>query len=186
MTKNKNEVRYHHVDGSEYDEAILQRQLCSMLQIALNDGCCMKHAKKDLIKYLARQIKGYRQAKPRKEEGWLEADNADSGSHVEIAIHLFGLPDFELDDYELTGPDIRDYATASREWLTTVAEAVDKLLGDGWTVRVVKSNVEARHPEVRTCKEAVERLGHLQIEEAIMLDIDIAEFSAERERLSPV
>lgn len=116
----------------------------------------------------------------------MEADNADPGSYVEIAIHLFGLPDYELDDYELSGSGIRKYATTNSEWLGTVADAVDKLIGGGWTVQIVKSNVEARHPEVRTCQEAAERLGLLQIDEDILIDIDIAEFSADGERISPV
>lgn len=106
--------------------------------------------------------------------------------HIEIAIHLFGLPEFELDDYELTGQGIREYAADHSEWLATVGDAVDKLIADGWAVKVVKSNVEARHPEVRTCKDAVERLGRLQIDETIMQDIDIGKWSAEGERLSPV
>ena len=63
---------------------------------------------------------------------------------------------------------------------------MDKLIADGWTLQVVKSNVEARHPDVRSCEEAQERLGRLQIDETIMLDIDIAEFSAAGERVWPI
>lgn len=118
--------------------------------------------------------------------GNLDECVCDEVGHIEIAIHLFGLPDFELEDYELTGQGIGGYAADKSGWLAMVGDAVDKLIADGWAVKFVKSNVEARHPEVRTCKEAVDRLGRLHIDEAIMQDIDIAEWSADGERLSPV
>jgi hypothetical protein len=51
-------------------------------------------------------------------------------------------------------------------------------------VKVVANNLEARHPEVRTYEEAVARLKHLDIEEDAITDI--AEWSNEGERLTPV
>ena len=61
---------------------------------------------------------------------------------------------------------------------------VDKLRGDGWTVKVVANNLEARHPDVRTYADAVARLKRLDIEEDAITDI--AEWSDEGKRLSPV
>jgi hypothetical protein len=153
-----------------------------MLQIAMSEGQCMDHAKERLVKYLADQIHGYRQAEPaKKDNGCLEGDSADPGSYVDIAIHLFSSPEFELDDYELTGQGIREYAIASRAWLETVAEAVDKLIADGWNLQVVQNNIDARHPEVLTCEEAAGRLRRLGVEDVV---IDIAEWSADGERLT--
>lgn len=83
MAANKDDCRNHQVDGSEYEEVILQRQLCSMLQMALNEGYCMDHAKESLIKHLTDQIWGYRQAKPTNQAGNL--DNGPDPS-VDVAI----------------------------------------------------------------------------------------------------
>jgi hypothetical protein len=69
--------RHHQVDGSEYDETLLQEQLCAMLQIAMNDGLCMDHAKERLIKHLADLIEGYRQEEPLSQTGCLD-DGSDS------------------------------------------------------------------------------------------------------------
>ena len=101
---------------------------------------------------------------------------------ISIAIYLFGPPEVELDAYDLDGQGIREFAADKNAWFSTVADAVDKLIGDGWTLKVVKNNIDARHPEVRTCDDAVNRLRRLQIEDVV---IDIAEWSADGERLSP-
>jgi hypothetical protein len=113
---------------------------------------------------------------------WRLATGDCSSSYVDIAIHLFFLPEFELDNCELTGEDIRQYAADIGERLATVADAVDKLVGDGWTLRVVENNIEAQHPEVCTCDDAVNRLRRLQIEDVVT---DITEWSAEGDRLTP-
>lgn len=105
--------------------------------------------------------------------------NTESGNTVEVAIYLFGSPEVELDDYERTGQGIREFAAANSGWLGSVADAVDKLIGDGWAVQVVESNIVARHSEVHTCQDAVTRLSGLRIDETIMIDIDISEVSAD-------
>ena len=102
-------------------------------------------------------------------------------NYTNIAIHLFGPPEFELDDYELDGQGIREFAADKSAWLGTVADTVDKLIGDGWTVKVVKNSIVARHPEVRTFEDAVNRLRRLQIEDDVT---DVAEWSADGERLT--
>ena len=105
--------------------------------------------------------------------------------YVDIAICLFFPPDVELDEYDLTGAGIRRYAADLRQRLRGVGAVVDKLRSDGWTVKVVANNLEARHPEVRTYEEAVARLNRLQLEEGRDVT-DIAEWSDEGERLTPV
>ena len=102
--------------------------------------------------------------------------------YVDIAIHLFGLPEFELQSYDLTGPGIRDFAADMGQRLGAVAGIVEKLLDDGWSVKIARSNLEARHPEVNSYAEAVRRLKRLNIEEDVT---DIAEWSDAGERLTP-
>jgi hypothetical protein len=131
-----------------------------------------------------------RDARKRLVETWQEACgpdiklglSRDDAGYVDVAIHLFGTPEFELQDYELTGQGIREYAAHNSGWLAQVAEAVDKLFDDGWTLQVVKNSIEARHPDVRTCDDATSRLRLLGIEETV---IDVAEWSADGERLTP-
>jgi hypothetical protein len=96
--------------------------------------------------------------------------------YVDIAIHLFFLPDIELEDYDLTGAGLRRYAADLGERLRDIGAVVDTLRGDGWAVKVVASNLEARHPEVRSHEEALARLKRLDIEDAIT---DIAGWSDE-------
>lgn len=103
-------------------------------------------------------------------------------TYTDIAIFMFGTPEYELQDYDLNGKGIRECAADKSAWLATVADAVDTLIGDGWTLKVVKNNIEARHPEVHTCEDAVNRLHRLQIEDVVS---DVAEWSAEGERLTP-
>jgi hypothetical protein len=105
--------------------------------------------------------------------------------YVDVAIHLFFLPDIELDEYELTSAGLRRYAADLGQRLRDVGAVVDKLRGDGWTVKVVANNLEARHPQVGSYAEAVERLRRLDIEEDRDVT-DVAEWSDERERLWPV
>ena len=105
------------------------------------------------------------------------------GSYVDIAIHLFDTAELELDDYNLDGQGIRQFIAGKGEWLLAVAGVADKLINDGWTLLLVRDSIEARHSEVRTCEEAARRLRRLQIEEEMV--IDIAMWSANRERLSP-
>ena len=78
--------------------------------------------------------------------------------YVDIAICLFFLPEVELDEYDLTGAGLREYAADLAERLSNVGAVVDKLRGDGWAVKIVRNNLELRHPEVNTYAEAVERL----------------------------
>jgi hypothetical protein len=59
-----------------------------------------------------------------------------------------------------------------------------KLHGDGWVVKVVAKNLEARHSEVRTYAEVVDRLHRLHIEEDATCDI--AEWNNDGKRLWPV
>lgn len=103
--------------------------------------------------------------------------------YVDIAIHLFGLPEFEIQSYDLTGSGIREFAADLRQRLGAVADVVEKLRNDGWTVKVVASNLEARHAEVSTHAQAVTRLNRLHIEEEDVTDI--AEWSDVGERLTP-
>ena len=103
--------------------------------------------------------------------------------YVDIAICLFFPPDVELDEYDLTGAGIRRYAADLRQRLRGVGAVVDKLRSDGWTVKVVANNLEARHPEVRTYEEAVSRLNRLDIEEDAITDI--AEWSQDGKQLWP-
>ena len=58
------------------------------------------------------------------------------------------------------------------------------LHGDGWAVKVVANNLEARHSEVEAYAEVVGRLKRLNIEEDAITDI--AEWSDQGERLTPV
>src|SRR5262245_28005459 len=104
--------------------------------------------------------------------------------YVDIAIGLFFLPDVELEEYDLTGAGLREYAADMAERLSNVGAVVDKLWCDGWAVKVVANNLEARHPEVSTYAEAVERLKRLGIEEDAITDI--AGWSDEGKRLWPV
>jgi hypothetical protein len=103
--------------------------------------------------------------------------------YVDIAIHLFGLPEFELQDCDLTGAGLQEYAADLGQRLAAVGDVVEKLRDDGWTVKVVHSNLEARHSEVNTCAEAGHRLKRLNIEEEDVTDI--AEWSDLGERLTP-
>jgi hypothetical protein len=105
--------------------------------------------------------------------------------YVDIAIHLFFLPDIELEDYDLTAGGVREFADDLAGWLGLVADVVDKLLDDGWSVMVVRNNLEARHPEVGSYAEALERLRRLQIEEDRDVT-DIAEWRDDGKRLWPV
>lgn len=105
--------------------------------------------------------------------------------YVDLAIHLFFLPDIELEDYELTAEGIREFAADMGHRIGAVVDVVEKLLDDGWSVKVVANNLEARHPEVTTHAEAVARLKRLQIEEDRDVT-DIAEWSDEGKRLWPV
>ncbi len=102
--------------------------------------------------------------------------------YVDIAICLFFLPEVELQEYELTGAGLRRYATDLDQRLRDVGAVVDRLRGDGWTVKVVASNLEARHPEVRSYEEALARLNRLQLEEGRDVT-DIAGWSDEGKRL---
>ncbi len=105
--------------------------------------------------------------------------------YVDIAIHLFFLPDIELDEYQLTGAGLREFAADLGHRIGAVADVVEKLRDDGWAVKVVANNLEARHPEVTTHAEAVARLQRLQIEEDRDVT-DIAEWSDDGKRLWPV
>lgn len=104
--------------------------------------------------------------------------------YVDIAICLFFLPEIELQEYDLTGAGIREFAADLDQRLGAVADVVEKLLDDGWSVEIVRNNLEARHPEVNTCAEAVHRLKRLNIEEEEDVT-DIAEWSDQGERLTP-
>jgi hypothetical protein len=105
--------------------------------------------------------------------------------YVDIAIWLFFSPEIELEDYDLTGAGLREYAADLTERLSNVGAVVDKLLDDGWSVKIVRNNLEARHPQVKTYAEAVERLRRLEIEEDRDVT-DIAEWSDDGKRLWPV
>jgi hypothetical protein len=104
--------------------------------------------------------------------------------YVDIAIHLFFLPDIEHQEYQPTGAGLRRYASLLCKHLGSIGAVVDKLRGDGWAVKVVRNNLEARHPQVKTYAEAVARLNRLQIEEDSVTDI--AEWSDDGKRLWPV
>ena len=104
--------------------------------------------------------------------------------YVDIAICLFFLPEIELQEYDLTGAGLRRYAADLRHRLGAVGAVVDKLRGDGWVVKIVRNNLEARHPQVQTYAEAVARLNRLQLEEGRDVT-DIAEWSDAGERLTP-
>ena len=80
---------------------------------------------------------------------------------------------------------LRDFAANMGQRLRDAGAVVDKLHSDGWAVKVVANNLEARHPEVRTYEEAVARLNRLQLEEGRDVT-DIAEWSDEGKRLWPV
>ena len=105
--------------------------------------------------------------------------------YVDIAICLFFLPEVELQEYDLTGAGLRRYAADLDQRLRDVGAVVDKLRGDGWAVNVVANNLEARHPQVKTYAEAVERLRRLDLEQDRDVT-DIAEWSDDRNRLWPV
>jgi hypothetical protein len=47
--------------------------------------------------------------------------------YVDLAIHLFFPPDIELDEDELTGAGLREYAADLAERLSNVGAVVDKL-----------------------------------------------------------
>ena len=101
--------------------------------------------------------------------------------YVDIAICLFFLPEIELQEYDLTGAGLRRYAADLDQRLRGIGAVVDTLRGDGWTLKVVASNLEARHPEVRSHEEALARLKRLDIEEDAITDI--AGWSDEGKRL---
>jgi hypothetical protein len=103
--------------------------------------------------------------------------------YVDIAIHLFSRPDVELQEYRATGSGLRAYAADLGQRLGAVADLVDKLRKDGWSVLVRASNIEAWNLEVTTRAEAVARLKRLQIEEGAITDI--AEWSVQGKRLNP-
>ena len=102
---------------------------------------------------------------------------------VDIAIHLFAIPEFELQEYDLTGDGIREFAAKQTSYLGGVADTVDKLLADGWAVNIAQSHLKAQHPHVTSYAEAVERLRRLHIEEGAVEDV--AEWSDAGERLTP-
>jgi hypothetical protein len=102
---------------------------------------------------------------------------------VDLAIHLFDLPEVALQDYDLTGGGIREFAADQAGYLGRVADRVDKLLADGWAVKIAHSHLEAQHPHVTSYAEAVERLRRLHIEEEAVTDI--AAWSDAGERLTP-
>lgn len=92
---------------------------------------------------------------------------------MEISIHLFGSPEYELHGYDLTGKGFRRCAAANIGWLALVASTVDKLIRGGWTIRVARSNLLVRHPEVFTFEQAKQRFQLLHVEKAVR---DVAVF----------
>jgi hypothetical protein len=102
---------------------------------------------------------------------------------VDIAIHLIGLPEVELADYDLTPEGIRECAADLSQRLGAVADTVERLQSDGWAVQIIRNSREARHPQVSTHSEAVERLRRLHIDEDTVTDI--AEWNDRGERLTP-
>jgi hypothetical protein len=104
--------------------------------------------------------------------------------YVDLAINLFFLPGVDLDEYELTGAGLRRYATDLAQRLGDIGAVVDKLRGDGWAVKVVRNNLEARHQDVKSYADAVARLKRLNIEGGAITDI--AEWSDKGKRLWPV
>ena len=102
---------------------------------------------------------------------------------VYIAIRLFALAESELDDYELTAEGFREFASNLVERLDHAAKIAYILRDDGWSIRIVKSNLEARHTQVATYTQAVERLKRLELDQDDVTDI--AEWSDSGERMTP-
>jgi hypothetical protein len=113
----------------------------------------------------------------------VHSEGKKSHRTVDIAIHLFFLPEIELQDYDLTGAGIREFVADLGQRLGAVADVVETLRADGWTVKVVANNLEVRHAEVSSQAEAAARLKRLHIEEGTITDI--AEWSDQGERLTP-
>jgi hypothetical protein len=87
---------------------------------------------------------------------------------VDIAVLLFGSPEFELQDYKPTEAGIREYAVALTTRLAEVAQVAGKLQADGWALSIKATSIEATHPDVTTAEEAVSRLARLGVSESIM------------------
>ena len=90
---------------------------------------------------------------------------------TDIALFLFGLPEFELQEYTVNGAGLREYAAKLAQSLGDIADLVDKLEKDGWIMEIRDSNLVARHPQVTIYERAVARLARLGIKESDVTDI---------------
>lgn len=104
--------------------------------------------------------------------------------YTDIAIHLFGKPEFELDEYEPSGPGIREFAADLAHRLEHVARIAEVLEKDGWSLKVVGNSLEARHAQVNSVQDAEDRLRRLGIDPDDITDM--AEWDDEGERITPV
>ena len=81
---------------------------------------------------------------------------------VDIAIYLFTEAEIEMQDAEICGQGIREYATEKADFLRHAADLADILRRDGWSLKVVHTNLVGTHPEVKSAEQATARLLALE------------------------
>jgi hypothetical protein len=102
---------------------------------------------------------------------------------VDVVIHMFGLPDIAIEDYTPPSEQNRELAAPDSQPFGAIAGVAAKLHNDGWGVKLIRNNLEARHPAVSSHAEAVARLNQLHIEGDPRLDYTV--WSNEGKRLLP-
>lgn len=102
---------------------------------------------------------------------------------VWVVIYLFGEPENEMAGHDDSSQGIRELAIVLGHKLAAVAEAVERLEGDGWAINIDGRQLEARHPEIHTRQAAAERLRRLEIDDDLI--DDISEWNAEGRVVTP-
>ena len=102
---------------------------------------------------------------------------------VDIAIHLFTDAAFQMQEVDLSRKGIREYAKTMAEYLRHVADLAGVLRRDGWGLAIVKNSLVGTHPDVKSAKDATERLIRLGIFDDVT---DIGEWDDQGNRLNAV
>jgi hypothetical protein len=104
--------------------------------------------------------------------------------YTNIAVHLFGTPESEMQEYEPSEAGIREYLTDLAGRLNGIALIAGKLERGGWSLKVVGNSLEASHPQVTSVEGAVELVRRLGIDPDDITDV--AEWGEAGERITPV
>lgn len=92
---------------------------------------------------------------------------------VVVSLPLYGSPDRELEEKTgITGPQLRQLATALQERLHQAAALLDQLRAAGWTAQAASYDLLLTHPAVQAADQAVQRLRGLGIDPELFLIMD--------------